>query len=84
MKDLGESKLFEWSASPKEARRRRKMAQKLGAAMETGDKNALAGGYCDGASGGDYYGAIAGREVVTIVLVWWPEADRRLIDNGLK
>lgn len=54
------------------------------AAMKIGDKNAVFGGYYDSAGGGDWYGKIAGCEVVTMIMVRWPEADQRLSDSGPK
>lgn len=39
---------------------------------------------CGNTDGGDGYRSIAGREVVTMILVWWPEKGRRLAGNELK
>lgn len=41
--------------------------------VETDDKNVVLNNDFHGASGGDMYGSIAGREIVIIVLFWWPD-----------
>lgn len=54
------------------------MAQKAPVAVETRDKNAIAGGYSGGASAGAGLGLTADYEALTIGLVQWLEEGQRL------
>lgn len=46
--------------------------------VETDNKNAVTGGDCGDIGGGDEYGSITGRKVITIVPVRWQEEGLRL------
>lgn len=63
-----------WLASPKTTHRHRKMARKAAvAAVESSDENAIASGDRNGSNASGGSGSIAGREVVPLVVVWWPK-----------
>lgn len=72
--DLGEEKIFGWSASPKEARRHWKMARKVVAMIEIEDQNIVADSNCGGPGAGGESRSTVGCDVVIVVLVRWPES----------
>lgn len=84
MEDLSEANLLGWSASPKDTRRRRKMAQKVAAEVMNNDKKLVADSNCSYADGNGEYGPIAGCEVVTTVLIQLPVEGRDLAGSKPK
>lgn len=81
---LGKGKLYKWSASPKVARRHRKMLQKEAAMIGFGEQNVFGGSDCRGAGAGGGSGSIVGHEGSTMAVVQWPKDVRSVASGGLK
>ena len=53
------------------------MTRKVAAVVRSGQQNGLTGGRCSGAGAAAWSRSVAGRELVTMVVVRWPESHQR-------